>query len=357
MNASAFRLDAGDRAPNFSLPDSTGKLRMLYEETRGLPILIYVLGEPSPLAWQGLVQLAKREDLAVRAHVMALVTAEVEEARSLSLAIDLKFPLLADGAGRIGGAYCRAAKLPAGPALFALDPNQRLLQILVPSSEGDLAADALACLAPFGSDRMPLLHRQIAPVLIVPNIIEHDVCERLIGIWQTEGHEEGAVLSTADGVTADRLNYGSKKRLDHKVKDPALTRELTALLGPRLATEVFRAFHFEHFRLEPFFIVCYDAARGDFFRPHRDNLIPALASRRFAATINLNDEYEGGGLRFPEYGRDEYRPPAGGAILFSCSVLHEALPVTRGRRFALLTFLRVREEQAVAQAPAGRRSA
>jgi predicted 2-oxoglutarate/Fe(II)-dependent dioxygenase YbiX len=32
--------------------------------------------------------------------------------------------------------------------------------------------------------------------------------------------------------------------------------------------------------------------------------------------------------------------PAGGAIVFSCSLLHEALPVVRGRRFALLSFLR-----------------
>lgn len=92
--------------------------------------------------------------------------------------------------------------------------------------------------------------------------------------------------------------------------------------------------------LKPFFIVCYAAARGDFFRPHRDNLISELASRRFAATVNLNDDYAGGWLRFPEYGPDQYRPPAGGAILFSSSLLHEAMPVTGGRRFALLTFLR-----------------
>jgi predicted 2-oxoglutarate/Fe(II)-dependent dioxygenase YbiX len=194
-------------------------------------------------------------------------------------------------------------------------------------------------------------------VLIVPDIIDSDLCARLIEIWETQGQEEGAVLSTASGVAADRINYGSKKRLDHKVRDAGLARELTLLLGPRLATETFRAFHFEQFRLEPFFIVCYDAGRGDFFRPHRDNLIPELASRRFAVTINLNEDFDGGGLRFPEYGGDHYRPPAGGAILFSCSLLHEALPIARGRRFALLTFLRVREEQAAPLTVPGRRSA
>jgi predicted 2-oxoglutarate/Fe(II)-dependent dioxygenase YbiX len=57
-------------------------------------------------------------------------------------------------------------------------------------------------------------------------------------------------------------------------------------------------------------------------------------------TLNLNTgAYEGGELRFPEYGRELYRPEAGGAVIFSCSLLHEALPVTRGKRFAMFTFL------------------
>ena len=36
-------------------------------------------------------------------------------------------------------------------------------------------------------------------------------------------------------------------------------------------------------------------------------------------------------------------PPTGGAAVFSCSVLHEALPVTRGRRFVLTTFFRTKK--------------
>ena len=58
-----------------------------------------------------------------------------------------------------------------------------------------------------------------------------------------------------------------------------------------------------------------------------------------AMTLNLNTEaYDGGHLRFPEYGSTLYRPDTGEAVIFSCSLLHEAMPVTQGRRFALLTF-------------------
>jgi predicted 2-oxoglutarate/Fe(II)-dependent dioxygenase YbiX len=57
-------------------------------------------------------------------------------------------------------------------------------------------------------------------------------------------------------------------------------------------------------------------------------------------TINLNaEEYSGGDLVFPEYSREAFRAPTGGAIVFSCSLTHEALPVTAGNRYAFLPFL------------------
>jgi len=74
--------------------------------------------------------------------------------------------------------------------------------------------------------------------------------------------------------------------------------------------------------------------------PHRDNESFATQHRRFAVSINLNaEEFEGGDLRFPEFGPQTYQPPTGGAVVFSCSLLHEATPVTRGTRYATLPFL------------------
>jgi predicted 2-oxoglutarate/Fe(II)-dependent dioxygenase YbiX len=102
-----------------------------------------------------------------------------------------------------------------------------------------------------------------------------------------------------------------------------------------------KAFCYGSFQFDRVLIACYDAERGDYFRRHRDNSTPATAHRRFALTLNLNsDEYDGGELVFPEYGDYRYKPPTGAAVVFSCSLLHEALPVTRGQRFALLSFLR-----------------
>jgi predicted 2-oxoglutarate/Fe(II)-dependent dioxygenase YbiX len=102
--------------------------------------------------------------------------------------------------------------------------------------------------------------------------------------------------------------------------------------------ELSKAFAYRASRFEGCKIACYQASDRGFFSAHRDNLSPTTAHRRFALTLNLNDGYQGGQLRFPEYGPKLYRPAAGAALLFSCSHLHEVLDVTAGRRFVLLSF-------------------
>src|SRR5215207_10720033 len=57
-------------------------------------------------------------------------------------------------------------------------------------------------------------------------------------------------------------------------------------------------------------------------RAHRDNTTKGTAHRWFAVSINLNSESEGGEVSFPEYGPRSFKPPPGGAVVFSCSILH-----------------------------------
>jgi predicted 2-oxoglutarate/Fe(II)-dependent dioxygenase YbiX len=147
-------------------------------------------------------------------------------------------------------------------------------------------------------------------------------------------------MSMVNGKMVERLDDGVKKRRDHLLSDAAVRKPLMAMVARRLGPEVNKAFCFGSFRFDRVLIACYDSDRGDHFRPHRDNTTPATAGRRFALTLNLNsDEYDGGELMFPEYGDYRYKPATGAAVVFACSLLHEALPVTRGQRFALLSFL------------------
>jgi predicted 2-oxoglutarate/Fe(II)-dependent dioxygenase YbiX len=103
--------------------------------------------------------------------------------------------------------------------------------------------------------------------------------------------------------------------------------------------EIERAFQARMASFELPRVGCYESAAQRFFGRHRDNRTAHTAHRLFAVTVNLNTgTYEGGQLRFPEFGRQLYQPGPGGAVVFSCSLLHEALPVTSGRRFDLFSF-------------------
>lgn len=108
----------------------------------------------------------------------------------------------------------------------------------------------------------------------------------------------------------------------------------------QIAPEIKKAYQFEVTRIERYIVACYDGGSSGFFRAHSDNTTKGTAHRRFACTVNLNaEDHEGGDLCFPEFGSRTYRALTGGAVVFSCSLLHEATPVTKGKRYAFLPSL------------------
>ncbi|MDQ8027281.1 MAG: 2OG-Fe(II) oxygenase [Brevundimonas sp.] len=190
----------------------------------------------------------------------------------------------------------------------------------------------------------------MAPVLVTPRIFEPGFCDRLIDLYRTTGGEPSGFMREIDGVTTLMMNDQHKRRSDVLIEEEALQKQAVARLNRRLIPQIEKAFNFTPTRIERYLVARYDADTGGFFRPHRDNTTKGTAHRRFAVSINLNSDYDGGDLRFPEFGDRTYRPPPGGACVFSCSILHEATPVTRGERFAFLPFLydeaaaKIREE-------------
>jgi len=180
-----------------------------------------------------------------------------------------------------------------------------------------------------------------APVLLVPHLFEPAFCRQLIDYYKkVGGAESGFMQSLPDGRTVGAVDHAHKRRRDATIEDEALRTAMKARIERRLVPEIKKAFQFSATRIERYIVACYDAGEGGYFRAHRDNTTKGTAHRRFAVTINLNaEEFEGGELRFPEYDRHSYKAPTGGAIVFSCSMLHEALPVTKGTRYCTLPFL------------------
>ncbi|WP_395019040.1 2OG-Fe(II) oxygenase family protein [Dongia sp.] len=330
-------LAPGDRFPNFILPDQSGAGRSFLERARGNPILL--IGDSDNA---GLQALEQANLAAAGVDCMALVQEMPEAAARRAEQFKLGLPLLGDSAGKIREALRRMMGFaPRGAFAVLMDGNQRVIEARVDPDNPALVAWAIARARALPRPEAGDYLRGVAPVLLVPNVLTPGQCRALIDRWHELGNEEGHVYSVVKGEESRRIDKSMKSRRDHRIMDEAVLQELATVVGRRIGPELNKAFGFGKFRFDRFVVTCYDAERGDFFRRHRDNEAKATADRRFALTLNLNtEEYEGGGLIFPEYGPHRYNPPTGGAILFSCSLLHEALPITKGRRFTLLNFLR-----------------
>jgi peroxiredoxin len=227
------------------------------------------------------------------------------------------------------------------PVSFVLDPALRVIAVLSiadPVAHGPQLLDLVARLPSLGTPRPA---RPAAPVLLVPHLFERDFCRELIAAYDRHGGEDsGYMTSDASGKTIGVLDYGRKRRRDYMIEDAELRGGIRDRIQRRLVPELRKAYQFRANFIERYIVACYDAGEGGYFRPHRDNTTKGTAHRKFAVTINLNaEDYDGGDLCFPEFGRETYRAPTGGAVVFSCSLMHEALRVTRGRRYCVLPFL------------------
>ena len=353
----------GDWVSDFSLPSAAGK-QVKLSDTVGVPVVVLFLGQDSTAARAACdgfaAQIEKFKSL--KTPVLAIrrggaVGSDLlggGDAPAQTPTVDwpglaeLPFPVLSDMDGAVAARYgvdgLRAA---------LIHPNARVFRYYDPSDNGTLAAKVLEDARAIAELEPPRQILQQAPILLIPDVLPPDFCKKLIQTWESEGNQDSGFMVDKDGKTVGQYDYSAKIRRDHFINNASpLHAEARNWVVRRIVREVYKAFSFEATRLEDMKIACYDAARGGYFRPHRDNTTGATAHRRFAVSMLLNDEYEGGFLRFPEYGPHTYRPPAGGAVVFGCSLLHEATDVTAGRRFVLLTFLygekeaKVREDYA-----------
>jgi len=310
------------------LPGADGTPTRYYAQAGGRPALLVFVDESCAARLNDLAEgLGGSPESWLTVHVVGPPAIMAQE---------LPFPVLQDGDGKAAAAYRTAGAATA----FLLDANLRVRAALPFEDGAEVAARVTALadeLAWDGPEQREIATQ--APLLVVPDVLEPDRCAELMAVWEREGSTQTGVESSAGGRRAEQVSAQHKRRRDHIVTDADRSRELARTVGRRVMPELLKAFAYRATRFEGFKIACYDGSDRGFFRAHRDNLSPATAHRRFALTLNLNQGYEGGHLRFPEYGPDLYRPAPGAALLFSCSHLHEVLDVTAGRRFVLLSFL------------------
>ena len=348
--------EAGDRAPDVRLLDHRGGGGFLSQALRGKGAVLLFLPSAADPAGQAMLRAFAGAFPRLEAQINVFPVTAQPAARNAAAVgqLQLPFPLYSDPQGAVARAYGVAHNLAAQQPVFGLaavsvfliDKGGRL-RLVARNSAAPKLAETVAAQREAQAAEAPQALRGTAPALLIPQVFEPAFCQELIAAYEAgEKQRTGTLRDLADGRREHYIDDKEKIRLDHH-PEPALLAEMWRRLEHRVVPEIAKSFQFQATRHDNLKIGCYEGTTGGHFGVHRDNDSPGVAHRRFALTLNLNDGYEGGHLRFPEFGPHLYRPEAGEAIVFSCSLLHEALPVTRGTRFMVICFLFGEEDQAI----------
>lgn len=320
----------GDPAPTFAAP-GVNNPRYVFDTAAGRYLLLVIV-PAGPAVARAVETIQNRRPLFNDHHASAfvLIVGRDEDRGTRKDAVPgLRF--LFDEDAAVAARY-EAAK---AERWILIDPALHIMSMVGPDQAAALI-ERMAALPPPARHAGPEMS---APVLMTPRIFEPAFCEQLIALYRHVGGAPSGFMREVDGVTTLVMSDQHKRRSDVLIEDGDLQNQVVARLTRRLLPQIQKVFHYKATRIERYLVARYDAETGGFFRPHRDNTTKGTAHRQFAVSINLNADYEGGDLRFPEFGPRTYRPPPGGAVVFSCSVLHEATAVTKGERFAFLPFL------------------
>jgi peroxiredoxin len=331
------RIALGDPVPWFSAPTVTGGSVDLHVDAGRWVVLAFLGSLDEPRAMQELSALLKEARLfdEDRIVVYGVLTAPPH---ALQILASISGPALAFIADYDGELSRRYGALGA-PRTIILDPMLRAIADIGWDHPAGHATQLRGLLNDLPSVDDSAGVPMTAPALIVPRVFDFPLCDLMMRLYDHMGGEDSGFLLDHDGKTATVINHQLKRRQDLVISAPELRDVIRERIVTRLLPAIERFFQFRATRMDRTMVCCYDSRVGGHFFRHRDNLNAGAQHRRFAVSINLNSDFDGCDLRFPEFGRRTYRPPAGGAVVFSCGALHEVTPVTRGRRFAFVPFL------------------
>lgn len=202
------------------------------------------------------------------------------------------------------------------PQVYITSPNRRIISVM--------DSDELREMKEFNiEDYLP---REVhIPYLLIENALDNDLLKKVIDFYNQK-KIEGKLISHQHS-TKDRL---------HVHPDAELEKELDHKISRSVLPELRKVFYFDAEYRELYKICSYDAETSGRFHPHRDTPAP-YQHRKYALSLFLNDDYEGGEFVLPEYGL-KVKPKANTAFIFPGISTHQVLPVTKGSRMTIISF-------------------
>ncbi len=341
-------LTIGDRAPWFSPTAATSEASGQDFIMGGYRAVLFFFGSSrNPLVKQTVAAFctaqARFEQLGI--HFFGVSIDPSDRDLEATVPPTSHFHWLWDFTGEISMRYglCQLGQQGQGitydPTSFVVSENLQILNVFPLETQLTHAQQVLNYLESLPPAPPPRFITQQAPIILIPKVFSPELCQHLIDRYKADGGSASGFMRQDGEKTVVAVDPKIKRRRDWLITDADLIQQINLLLSRRIVPEIEKAFQFRVTCFERYVVACYEETNQGFFQPHRDNTSIGTAHRRFALSLNLNTGYQGGCLRFPEYGANLYAPPPGSAAVFSCSLLHEATPVIQGQRFVLLSFL------------------
>ena len=199
--------------------------------------------------------------------------------------------------------------------LYHVGPNLKISNVFFVNNPDQLSSLDLA---------RPSTRELPAPVITIPNAVTPELAEHLIAALEAE----------PDTTTVRDDKF---KRRTHLQTGPELSELLDKKLVKSVFPEIEKVFYDRVTHRETYKICLYAGESSGAFGRHRDTIDP-YRHRRYAMTLALNDDYEGGGICFPEYSPTVLPLEKYSAVIFPGSLFHEVQPIDRGKRYVVISF-------------------
>ena len=208
--------------------------------------------------------------------------------------------------------------------IFFIDKNLKILKKSTFNCINKLLADS-------ENDNRLIRKNMHPPILIVPNVINKELADKLMHYLDNTNHHKD--------------KRGTKVR-EHTTASKELSDCLDEKLSKSLFPEIEKVFYNKITHRENWKICSYKSEDGGKFHVHRDTIHPYL-HRKFAMSLILNDNYQGGGITFPEYTDQIITAPKYSAIIFPGTLYHEVKKINSGIRYVVISFLFTDKEAAI----------
>lgn len=343
-------LSEGDPALSFETRDENGHMLKLTDDylSGGHLLLIFINRVELTHFDTEFAAIAKMQSDYEKNNIKGVIitaNSDTQKNRQMSRQYQLYWPVLNDSTGAVFASYGLHKCHGISSRLVLLTPTRHIRRWLDSASSNDenfqqkLETIMTTSVAESVAQETPwsIPH---APILLIPNVLSPEECQTLISTFHPDvpllvRPPKGGEFSGDYQIPV--YEHNRQDRVDQIIKNKNNLAFLDQRIWGRVTPAIKKAFAFDVTRREDLHIARYKGERSGNHMGHRDNTTAAAAYRRFAFSMNLNDDYEGGELVFKEYSTRGYRAAPGTAMVFSSSLLHEVMATTKGTRYNLIS--------------------